>query len=226
MILYTILIIVFGLLTLVSIITFIVGLVKKRKSIISTGLILFVIGICGCFFSGYKTAKTTLDYVKSKEFQDDTKKGTEFIGVTVGSATSGLSEGLSKTLDEDAISKLAEKSGAILGKSIKTMASSLDSTIGNTNIYIDKTLQSDNLSLGRAEEKYKSNSNDLGIFIETKTDFKGKLKLTNYDQSGKVIEAVEKVVNFKANKGNVEVFSFYNSNFGITTYFILSKVTE
>lgn len=126
MILYLILIIVFGLLTLTAIIAAIIGFVKKQKSTLTTTLILFVIGLCGCFFSGYKYTKAVLTYVQSNKFQNDTKKGTELIGETIGSATSGLSKGLSTTLDDEAISKLAEKSGAILGKSLKTIASSLD----------------------------------------------------------------------------------------------------
>ncbi len=226
MILYLILIIAFGLLTLIAMITSLFGLVKKRKSTLTTGLILFAIGLCGCFFSGYKYAKTALDYVQSKGFQDDTRKGTELIGETIGSATSGLSKGLSTTLDDESISKLAEKSGAILGKSLKTISSSLDSTIGNKKIFIDKTLQDENLTFGRAEEKYNSKTNDLGIFIESKNDFKGKLKMTNYDQVGKVIDVATKEVTLKANNGKVEIFSFTNSSFGITTYFIISKVIE
>lgn len=66
----------------------------------------------------------------------------------------------------------------------------------------------------------------MGIFIESTKDFRGKLKITNYDQTGKVIDVAIKEINLKANYGKVEIFSFTNSSFGLTTYFIISKLTE
>jgi hypothetical protein len=224
MIFYILLIIAFGLVILVSIGTLIFGLIKKRKNILITAAILFVVGVIGCVFSGLTYSKKVYDYVKSKEFQDDAKKGSEIVGQTVGSVSSGLSQGLSTTLDDEEISKLAKKSGIILGKSIKTMASGLDSTIGNKNIFIDQNLADDGFELGRADEQYKSKTNDLGIFIYYKKDFKGKLKLTNYDQSGKKIDVAKKEINAKAGQERVEVFSFSHSDLGVTTYYIISKV--
>lgn len=224
MILFILLIIVFGFVILISIGTFIFGLIKKRKNILITAAILFVIGVIGCVFSGLTYSKKVYDYVKSKEFQDDTKKGLEIVGQTVGSVSSGLSKGLSTTLDDEAISNLAKKSATILGKSIKTMASGLDSTIGNKNIFIDQNLADAGLELGRAYEQYKSKMNDLEIFINYKKDFKGKLKITNYDQTGKKIDVAEKVINVKAGQEQVEVFGFLHSDLGVTTYYIISKV--
>ena len=145
------------------------------------------------------------------------------MGQTVGSVSSGLSKGLSTTLDDEAISNLAKKSATILGKSIKTIASSLDTTIGNKNIFIDQNLADADFELGRADEQYNSKTNDLGIFIEYKKDFKGKLKLTNYDQTGKKIDIAEKEINAKAGQEKVEVFSFSHSELGLTTYYIISK---
>src|SRR6185312_2359373 len=211
MILYILLIVAFGLIILVSIGTLIFGLIKKRKIILITAAILFVVGVIGCVFSGLTYSKKVYDYVKSKEFQDDAKKGSEIVGQTVGSVSSGLSKGLSTTLDDEAISNLAKKSATILGKSIKTMASSLDSTIGNKNIFIDQNLADAGFELGRADEQYNSKTNDLGIFIDYKKDFKGKLKLTNYDQTGKKIEVAEKEINAKAGQERVVVFSFSHS---------------
>lgn len=224
MILYILLIVAFGLIILVSIGTLIFGLIKKRKNILITAAILFVVGVIGCVFSGLTYSKKVYDYVKSKEFQDDAKKGSEIVGQTVGSVSSGLSKGLSTTLDDEAISNLAKKSATILGKSIKTMASSLDSTIGNKNIFIDQNLADAGFELGRADEQCNSKTNDLGIFIDYKKDFKGKLKLTNYDQTGKKIEVAEKEINAKAGQERVEVFSFSHSDLGLTTYYIISKV--
>ena len=223
MILYLILIVLFGIVILISIVTLIYGLIKKRKSVLTTAAILFVVGVIGCVFSGLTYSKRVYDYVRSEEFQKDTKKGSEIVGQTVGSVSSGLSNGLSTTLDDEAISKLAKKSATILGKSIKTMASSLDTTIGNKNIFVDQNLADAGLELGRADEQYNSKTNNLGIFIDYKKDFKGKLKITNYDQTGKKIDIAEKEIDTKAGQEKVEVFSFSHSDLGLTTYYIISK---
>jgi hypothetical protein len=87
------------------------------------------------------------------------------------------------------------------------VASSLATTIGNKNIFIDQNLADAGFELGRADEQYNSRTSDLGIFIEFKKDFKGKVKLTNYDESGK----------------KIEVYSYLHSGLGLTTYYNLSK---
>ncbi|MEO6133502.1 MAG: hypothetical protein ABIP35_00020 [Ginsengibacter sp.] len=224
MILYLFLIILFGFVILISIGTLIFGIIKKRKSILITSAIFFGVGIIGCVFSSLAYSKKVYDYVKSNEFQEDTKKGSELAGQTLGSISSGMSKGLSTTLDDKAISDLAKKSATILGKSIKTMASGLDSTIGNRNIFIDQNLADPGFELGRADEYYNSKTNDLGVFIEYKKDFKGKLQITNYDQDGKKIDVALKEIDAKAGEGKVEVFSFSTFALGLTTYYIISKV--
>ena len=223
MLLYLLLITVFGLLILTSIGILIFGLIKKRKNVLITSAILFFIGTIGCVFSALTYSKMAIEYVMSKEFQDDTKKGAELIGETVGSATSGISNGIAKTLDDESITSLASKSANILGKATKTIASNLDSAIGNKNIYLDKSLENSGLELGRAEEKYNATTNDLEIFIDYKNDFKGILRITNYDQNGRKIEVVDKQINSKAGQNKVEVFNFLHSDLGLTTYYIISK---
>ena len=99
----------------------------------------------------------------------------------------------------------------------------MDSTLGHKNIFLDKTLENSGLELGRADEKYNAKTNGLGIFIDYKNDFKGKLRITNFDQAGQKIEVVDKVVNAKAGQNKVEVFSFLHSDLGLTTYYIISK---
>ncbi len=224
MLLYLLLIIIFGAVVLSSAATLIFGLIKRRKSLLRTAVILFVIGTIGCAFSALTYTKKVFSYVKSKEFQEDTKKGSALVGQTIGSASSGVSDGLATTLDDESITKLAKKSATVVGKSIKTLTSSFDSTLGNKNIFIDSSLTNAGLELGRAEEKYNSDTNDLEIFIDYKKDFKGKLRITNYDQAGRKIDVTKKEVRVDAGKGKVEVFSFQHSDFGLTTYFIISKV--
>jgi hypothetical protein len=220
---YIILIVIFGLLVLVSIGTLIFGVIKKRKSILITAIVLFGVGVIGGITSGLMYSKQVYRYVKSREFQDDTKRGSELLGQAVGSVSSGLSRGLSEALDDKAISELAKKSATILGTSIKTIASGFDSTIGSKNIFIDKNLADAGFELGRAYEQYDSVTNNLGIFIEYKKDFKGNLKLTNYDQAGKKIDISQKAIDVKAGEENVEVFKFSHSDLGLTTYYIISK---
>jgi hypothetical protein len=183
-----------------------------------------VAGTVACAYSVLGYSKKVYEYVASNEFQENVKKSSEMVGKTVGSVSSGLSQGLSTTLDDEAISNLAKKSTTILGKSIKTMASGLDSTIGNKNIFIDQNLADAGFELGRADEQFRSKTSDLGIFITYEKDFKGKLKLTNYDQVGRKIDVAEKEINAKAGQEKVEVFSFSHSDLGVTTYYIISKV--
>ena len=224
MLLFLLLIILFGIVILISLGTLVFGLLKKRQNVVVIGAILFILGTIGCVFSALTYTKKVYDYVRSQEFQKDTEKASELAGQTVGSVSSGMSKGLSKTLDDEAVSALAKKSATILGKSIKTIASGLDSTVGNKSIFLDQNLANAGFELGRAEEVYNSKTNDLGIFIDYKKDFKGTVRVTNYDQTGKKIDVAEKAISAKAGQGKIEVFSFLHSDLGITTYYIISKV--
>ena len=223
MILSFFLIILFGLLLLTSIGVLIFGIVKKKRNVIITASFLGFIGIAGCAFSVFNYTTKAIAYVKSKEFQNDTRKGAELIGETVGSTTSGISSGLSATIDEKAIDKLAQKSATIVGKVTKTVASTLDSTLGNKNIYLDKSLENSGFQLGRAEEIYNSKSENVEINIGYTKDFQGKVNITNYDQNGRIIEMVNKNINAKVGDNKVEVFNFQHADPGLTTYYILSK---
>jgi ABC-type transport system involved in multi-copper enzyme maturation permease subunit len=168
MLIYLILIIIFGVVILISVATLIYGLFKKRKNLLITAVILFIIGTIGCAFSALTYTKKVVNYVRSNEFQNDTKKGSELIGQTIGSASSGVSRGLATTLDDEATTRLASKTATIIGKSIKTVASSFDSTVGNRNIFLDSSLSDSGLGLGRAEEKYNLKNDELEIFIDYK----------------------------------------------------------
>ena len=74
MVLYILLIVAFGLVILVSIGTLIFGLIKKRKNILISAAILFVVGVIGCVFSGLIYSKKVYEYVKSKNFKMTLKK--------------------------------------------------------------------------------------------------------------------------------------------------------
>lgn len=192
MVLYFLLIILFGIIVLASIAVLIYGLVKKKRKALVVALIFCIFGVVGCIVSAYAYTRKMVDYVTSDAFQEDARKGSALVGETLGSVSSGVSEGLAITLDEKAIAELAGKSSAIMSQSIKTMASAFDSTIGNTPVFIDQNLADAGFEFGRAEEYYHDQANDLGVFIDYKKDFKGKLKITGYDQTGKKIDVAEK----------------------------------
>ncbi len=222
MLLYLILTVSFALLSLVSLGVIIFSLVKKKRNMLKFATVLLIACSACTVISGIMYSKKVLTYVRSGEFQADTRKGTTLVGQTIGSASSGLSDGVANTLDDEAIKNLAGKSASILAKVTKTVASTLDSTIGTKNIFLDQSISETGIELGRATEKYQSTGNDLQVFISYKKNFKGKLRLTNYDQMGKKLEQVEKAIFSTAGDERVEIFHFPNSEFGITTYFILA----
>lgn len=224
MLLYLLLIIAFGILMLAAVGLLIFGLIKKQKNVLVVAAVLFLGGTIGCIFSAITYTKKAIEYAKSGELQKDVRKGAELVGKTAGSVASGLSEGVATTLDEDAIKQMAMKAGLILGKSVKTIASGLDSTVGNKLVILEKQLEVAGLEPGRAEEKTKGEALDLEVFIDYQKDFTGTIRITNYDQTGKKIDAVDKRIDVKAGQGKVEVFSFKHAETGVTTYYILSKV--
>lgn len=222
MLIYLILTVCFALVTIVSFGVVIFSVVKKRPNMLRFGAVLVIACGASTIISGLMYSQKVVNYVKSGEFQTDTRKGAALVGKTIGSASSGLSDGVAKTLDDEAIKNLAGKSASIVAKVTKTVASTLDSTIGTKNIFLDQSVSETGIELGRATEKYQSNGNDLQVFISFKKNFKGKLRLTNYDQMGKKLEQVEKAIFSTAGEERVEIFHFPNSEFGITTYFILA----
>ena len=212
----------FALVTIVSFGFVIFSVVKKRRNTLRFGAVLVIACGASTIISGLMYSQKAVNYVKSGEFQTDTRKGAALVGKTIGSASSGLSDGVANTLDDEAIKNLAGKSASILAKVTKTVASTLDSTIGTKNIFLDQSVSETGIELGRGTEKYQSNGNDLQVFISYKKNFKGKLRLTNYDQMGKKLEQVEKAIFSTAGEERIEIFHFPNSEFGITTYFILA----
>lgn len=144
-------------------------------------------------------------------------------GQTVDSVTSGISKGLATTLEDDAIADLAKKTATIIGKSIKTMASGFDSTIRYKTIFMDKKLADAGFELGRAVEHYNSKTSDLRIFIDYKKDFKGKLRLTNYDQTGKKLTLPKWKSMQKPGRRELKFLFFFHSDLGISTYYINTK---
>jgi hypothetical protein len=222
---YSILLVVlFGLLILFSIVLLIYGGIRRRKRVLIYSSVMLIFSVAGCLFFAINSARLLVKYVKSDEFQEDTKKTTGWVGETVGSASSGFAEGLSGTLEDSAITTLAGKSASIMAQVLKVTASSLDSTIGSPNVYFDKNLEGTGINFGRADIRTDGVQRLLVIYASFEKKFEGVLRLTNYDQKGKVIEAVNLPVAGNVNEEEILKFDFPVSQFGLTTYFILSRV--
>ena len=218
---YLLLTLCFGLLALGAIVLLVIGLVKKRKPLLLTGAVVFALAAMGIVFAVVNYTRAAVDYVKGDAFQQDAKKVAELAGKTAGSITSGLSNGVAHTLDEQAISRLAHQSGRILGTSIKTMASALDSTTGR-QVFLDSSLLQTAMEPGHATENVKGNTSTVAIFIHYKKPFNGQLQLSNYDQHGKTIEIAGRHLRAGAGEERVETFEFLHPDAGLTTYYILS----
>lgn len=220
---YFLLAVLFGIISFIAVVFLIIGIIKKQKNIFTVAAIFLAVGVGGCAYAIIAYTREAYHYVTGKDFQNDVQKGAGLVGQTLGSASSGFSKGISETLDDNAIRTLAGKSASIIGNSIKTIASGLDSALGNKQIFIDTSLSASHLELGRASATYDGNANDIDIFIQYPKGFKGKLKLTNYDQTGKKIDIAQKAVDAKTGQETVEQFQFLHSDLGLTTYYILSK---
>lgn len=224
MILYLLLCLLFGFIFLLGLTLLIVALVKKRKKLYPVAITVLIVGLAGGVFSAVTYTRKVISYVKSTDFQEDISSAGELAGETAGSVASGVSKGVANTLDEVAIAALAAKSAQILSGVTKTVSATMDTSLGSKLIFRDKSLEGTGIAIGRAEEKYNPETNDLTIFLEFSKDCDKVLRLTNYDQTGKKIESVDLPLKAKAGDQRVEIFSFKFSDLGYSTYFILSVI--
>jgi hypothetical protein len=212
-------IVLFGLLILSSIVVLIVGIARKKRAVQIAAVVLFFIGVSGCAFSVFAYTRKVVQYVKSPAFQQDAKKGTELIGETLGSAVSGASDGINKGLDEESIRKLAGKSANILGKSTKTFAAGLDSTLWSRSLFQDESMKDSGLEPGSSTEDAPA----LTINLNFKQNFNGRLFVTKYDLNGKIIERVETDVKGKKGDNKVIRFAFNHSSSRLNSYYIIGR---
>jgi hypothetical protein len=223
MILYLLLLVLTGLLTLIALGFTIGGLVKKKEKVWITSLVLFVLFTMLTVLTGYTYVKETVNYMASDEFQDETRKKSETMGKTWGNTVSGTAKGLEETLDETAIEKLAAKSATIAGKGVSAIAKGLDETTGKTTVFADESIEQAGVTIGRAEHIAGSPGHKFGLFLEFKENFDDKLILTAYDSKGLKQDITELEVKQLAGKGKVYVFQFDNFQPGLSGYCILSK---
>ena len=196
------------------------GFIKKRRTLafssVGAAALLTLAGIA----LAYTYVKKSIAYVASDEFQKETRDKAKGVGKTWGSTVSGVSEGLSSTLDDEAIARLANKSAVITGKVIKASSAGLDSTIRKTSITTDKSVQDAGLVVGRAEENIRSGRN-IGLFIDFNRAFSGKLKLTAYDAQGAKMDVSEVSLKEDAGTGHMVVFDYQYLTPGLSGYCIL-----
>lgn len=159
------------------------------------------------------------------EFQEETKKSASNWGKNIGNTVSGAAEGLEATLNNKSITKLAEKSGIILGGGIKAISKGLEESIDKQKVFADKEIEKDGIYIGRAEWIASSadKKSSFTLYLEFKKDFKGSLKLTVYDNDGKKIDNAIIEVDEKSGEEKLFVFDFSYLDPTLSEYCILTK---
>jgi hypothetical protein len=223
MILYILLIVFAGLMTLIALGLTIGGLIKKKQKLWIGSLVGFVFFTLLTVFVSYTYIKESINYMGSDEFQAETKKKAENVGKTWGNTVTGTAEGLEATLDDEAIAKLANKGATIVGKGVKAVAQGLDETAGKTTVFADASVDKTGITIGRAEHLTDSARHSFGLFLEFKNDFDGKLVLTAYDSKGLKQDRSELTFKEKAGKAKVYVFQFDYFQPGLSGYCVLTK---
>lgn len=209
--------------TLIALGFTIAGFLKKKQKLWTISLGAFVLFTLLSVFSVYAYVKASIDYMGSDEFQSETRKKAENMGKTWGNTVSGTADGVESTLDEEAISKLAEKGGLILGKGIQSISSGLDQSIGKTTVFADQSIESAGIEIGRSEQILDSSKYSYGLFLAFKEQFEGTLVLTAYDSKGLKQDISEITLSEKAGKAKVYVFQFDYFKPGKSGYCILTK---
>jgi hypothetical protein len=207
------------LMTILSFAFAIGGLIKKKRPVWITSLVLFVTFVMLAVFSVVIYAKKSIDYIGSEEFQEETRKKAENMGKTWGNTVSGTAQGLEASLNDTAISKLANKGSKIIGSGIKSIASGMDITVNKTVIYSDESLKEAEIVVGRAETF--KNSDSLALFIEFRKAYNGALVLTSYDKEDLQVDNSTIQVNAIAGDANVYIFKFKHFQPGLSNYCIL-----
>jgi hypothetical protein len=223
MIIYLLLIVFTGLMTIIALGLTIGGIVKKKRKLWIGSLVGFLFFTLLTVFSVYTYIKENINYMGTEEFQAETKKKAENLGKTWGNTVSGTAQGLEATLDDEAIAKLANKGANIVGKGVKAVATGLDETTGKTTVFADESVDKTGILIGRAEQITDSTKYSFGLFLEFKNDFDGKLILTAYDSKGLKQDNSELTIKQKAGKAKVYVFQFDYFQPGLSGYCILTK---
>lgn len=218
-----ILTIIASLFALISLVFLVIGIVKKKQTTWVIALFALIGFSCFGVYSIYQFAKSSLDYAKSDDFKDHVGNGAKEIGEIIGEAASGGAEGLSSTLDEEAIDQLARKGGRIFGDGIRAISDGIDESMVKTIVYMDQSLSTSGIIIGRAETEYdKELIKKINLFIEYTKEFSGKLTLTSYDSEGLKTDFTYIEITAIKDTKRTESFTLYNKAAGDNGYCILA----
>lgn len=219
-----ILLIVFSILMVLIALGFTIGgLVKKNQKVWISSLIGLVVFSLVCVFAIILYAKETYNYMGSEEFQEETKKTAQTWGENIGNTITGAAKGLESTLDEESITKLADKSATVVGKGVVALSDGFDKTVGKTTIFADESLEALGIKIGRGEETNDTTGYQMKIYLDFEKDFEGDLNLSIYDSEG--LKQNSKSNSFSQKAGDGAIFSFHFEDFepGLSGYCILAK---
>ena len=214
------------LLSLIAIGFTIGGLIKNKKKVWITSLILTVVFIMTTVFSIAVYIKRKAEYLTSEEFQEETRKSAEQLGRTWGNTVSGTAKGLEESIDDDAILKLASKGAKLLGNGVKVVAAGFDETTAKTKIFSDESISLKGISVGRAELLEDSVKISYGLFLDFSEDYEGTLELTAYDNEGLKMDHTMMEFNEKKGAAKVHVFQFDYFKPGLNGYCILKEKSD
>jgi len=193
---------------------------QQQKKMLALGLFLASGAIAA--FCVVSMGRSTVAHILNGGVERDIKKGGELAGRAIGSAASGVSEGLSKSLDDEAIAKLANKTAVIATKSVRAMARGIDSTSKHTTVFMTKETEEAGIALLGAREGVDTAKDNVGVFLKFDHAVKGKLVLNVYDSNGDRKDVSEVVVDERAGAERKAVFFFKNNPPLFTGYCILS----
>jgi len=193
---------------LVSFILLIRGIFKKKRTLWVSSLISGIFFILLIVFSITSYISDEINYWGSEKHRKESFEKAKNIGKSLGGQITGITEGIIESVDQDAIIKLAGKSGEIIGKGTTAIEEGFNGFKKELKILTEKSLVTNGLSIGNAQILKKNKTYSIAIFIEYNQNFENSLVLTTYDNSGKSINnSISKIKHMKGD-GKLELFLF------------------
>lgn len=210
MILFLILIAVFGLTILGCAPIAILGLVRKNKKMMYSGVIGFFIGLVGISALTIIYSESAYNYVNGVADTANLKSENNF-----------LSKGLSETIHDERVAGLSGMAKDIFGRSIKAVVNTGDSVLGDRNIFLDESIDNAGIKPEKAGENI-GTFNSLSVDMTFDKDFTGRLVLAGYNQEGS--KRCETVVPLQKNAGESSIvkFKIKDSQTDLKVYYVLS----
>jgi hypothetical protein len=210
-----------GMICLISLAFFVVGLFKKMSRMWIISLVVFVFGVLGTVYTSLKMVQHSVDYVGSDAFQEDTRRKYEGIGKQFGNAVTSAAKGVEETLDEKVMAALIGKGARIIGGGIKASAAAFDKDLRKTTIFPDEGLEDLGIQVGRAERLTDSVGHTYGLYLTFQQSFEGELTLTSFDSEGRKMDVSKAQAKHLGGDEKVYHFSFLHFPPGISGYCIL-----